>query len=555
MPRKTKIGFKQSLSLFILSFFLFQIIFPFAYSLSSYGFNGKTFSVSSPIPLPRAIGASLHFQGELENDFEPESTGFGKGNFGWTRTCNFIWIFMEPEQGNFSVIDDPNAYPNVFIQNMKKIDTKILALLDTVPYWLNESTTWYVAPENRNLFFNYVNQTVSNYQNDVAIWEIINEPNNVWGKFKGTWDEYLAVLIGSAETIKRINASIDILVGGLGGTRELEFLDYIMKNLTSTPSNVPGFATAKDLFIGIAFHPYLEPAENLVVKLKEYDEVLKKYNWTTRDGARHWITEIGGSTESEKEQLNPLIVDYQREFASLVMKQVAIALSWRVEGFNIWTYRDFEDPGKYNQIYAHCGVVFANGSWKPVMHGLNWSNRYLANGFTELVPFEATHPITGIAVKDTRIINGTQRWAFVLWNSQSKMPVQVRLSFTKSVSFAQRSDFQSANTWNLDRYAGNRSLKLSIDYEPILIVVDTAIGAIPQLEIVSDGFHVFLLISLSSGISLGIIIALKQKSINIKDAKGANDKKDAKGAKGAKDTKDAKDAKDANDIKEAEKNE
>jgi len=365
------------------------------------------------------------------------------------------------------------------------------------------------------LFFNYVNQTVSHYQNDVSIWEIINEPNNEWGKHKGTWDEYLQILIGSAETIKKINASIDVLVGGLGGTRELEFLDYIVKNLTNTPSNVPGFATARDLFIGIAFHPYSEPAENLVVKLQEYDEVLKKYNWTIADGARHWITEIGGSTESEKEQLNPLITDYQHDFASLVTKQVAIALSWGVEGFNIWTYRDFEDPGKYTQDYAHCGVVFENGSWKPVVHGLNWSNRFVANGYTQLMPIDLPNPITGIAVRDTRLFNGKQRWAFILWNSQSQISVDARLEFNKSIISAQRYDFQSSQIQNLDLYGRNRAVKLSVDHEPFLLLIDVEVGGSPQFEVIVDAFGVFLLLSFISSIALGIIIVRKQKRMNI----------------------------------------
>ncbi len=505
---------KRMITLFLLIALYFQISISTVSSMAYPGLGAKTFQALAPVGVPKAIGASLHFPGELENDIEPEKTGFAEAGFGWTRTCNFIWIFMEPEQGNFSNIANPNFYTNVFIRNMKKIDTKILGLLDTVPYWLNESTVWYVSPENRPLFFNYVNQTVSHYQNDVSIWEIINEPNNEWGKNKGTWDEYLEVLIGSAEIIKRINSSIDVLVGGLGGTRELEFLDYIMQNLTYTPSNVPGFATARDLFMGIAFHPYSDPAENLVVKLKEYDEVLKKYNWTFADGARHWITEIGGSTESEKEQLTPLITDYQREFASLVTKQVAIALSWGVEGFNIWTYRDFEDPGKYTQTYAHCGVVYANGSWKPVMHGLNWSNRFLANGFTEMMPIEIPNPLTGIAVRDTRIINGKQRWSFVLWNSQHKFPVELRLSFSKSIISAQKYDFQSAQVRNLDLYGGTRFIKLEVNYEPYLLVVEVDLGGSPQLEIIFDRFGVFLLIAIISSIALGTTTMIKRKRIN-----------------------------------------
>ena len=72
------------------------------------GFPGqlgaKVVPLTSPRMIGRPYGASLHFPGELENDQNPADTGFAKCHFGWTRTCNFLWLFMEPTAGDFTYI-------------------------------------------------------------------------------------------------------------------------------------------------------------------------------------------------------------------------------------------------------------------------------------------------------------------------------------------------------------------------------------------------------------------------------------------------------------------
>jgi len=133
------------------------------------------------------------------------------------------------------------------------------------------------------------------------------------------------------ETIKRVNSSLDVIVGGLGGTRELEFLDYLVANLTATPTSVPASILPGDLFSGIAFHPYSSPPEELAKKLSEYDEILSRYQWTIEDGARHWITEIGSETDSPRDGpagSGRSAAGVRRDDA----KQMAIATSWGVEG-------------------------------------------------------------------------------------------------------------------------------------------------------------------------------------------------------------------------------
>ncbi len=355
-----------------------------------------TFTVSSPRPIGRPFGASLHFPGELENDAAPETTSFAACEFGWTRTCNFYWSSMEPDAGNFSAINDPTRYHNLFLANMDAINTRVLPLIDGPPGWLNESAPWYISQEHRPLLRRYVNRTVTAFQDVMPVWELFNEPNNLWGNAMGTWEEYFSILIDAAETIKRVNDSLDVIVGGLGGYKELEFLDRLVENLTSTPTSVPGFDVARDLFSGIAFHPYSSPPEHLAVKLLEYDTILAKYNWTSKDGARHWITEIGSETDSPKDGAGGFIIDPQREFATMLAKQMAIAVSWQVDGFNIWEYRDWDPPGVFTRDFPHAGIVYNDASWKCATYACNWTNHYIGNGHMNLMPVSFPYPTTGI---------------------------------------------------------------------------------------------------------------------------------------------------------------
>jgi len=495
---------------------LIPFVSSFGYSSSSLDvtgiLNAQTFPIETQRSIGRPFGASLHFPGELENDLDPESTTFAECEFGWTRTCNFMWSFMEPEQDNFSPITDSNHYSNKFLQNMKSINCKVLPLIDGPPTWLNEGSTFYISPDHIDLLCRYVNETVTAYQNDMKIWELFNEPNNAWGKIRGTWEEFFAILIATAETIKLANDSLEILVGGLGGERELEYLDALMANLTQTPTSVPGYATAKDLFIGIAFHPYSNPPENLAVKLHQYNEVLEKYHWTAEDGARHWITEIGGETDSPRDGAGGFLVDAQKEFAAMVLKQMSIAVTWQVDGFNIWTYRDFEPPGSYLYDFGHCGIVYSDASPKPAALACKWANKNLGNGHMTIMPVNLPNPVTGIVVKDAQLIAGKERWTFVLWNSQHQGYVNLKINLGTSIDSAQKCAYDSESTSDISIPASTTSMSIQVGYEPVLLNLNCTPGGICTVEVLSDpiGFIVLL----TFGTAIVVVIANLYRSVS-----------------------------------------
>nr|MDO8085579.1 hypothetical protein [Candidatus Sigynarchaeum springense] len=446
------------------------------------------FPVATERPIGRPFGVSLHWptSENLEDIDAPGTTSFARCEFGWARTCNFIWSIMEPSAGDFSPLADPAHYSNRFLAAVSSVGARVLPLIDGPPGWLGDGPSSYISPGHIPLLCNYVNKTVTRYQNNMSKWELYNEPNNGWGKNYGTWGEFMALLIATAETIKRVNRSLDVIVGGLGGTRELEFLDYLVANLTATPTSVPGFDTTRELFSGIAFHPYSSPAEELAKKLSEYDVILSRYQWTIKDGARHWITEIGSETDSPRDGAGGFLVDPQREFAALMAKQMAIATSWGVEGFNIWTYRDFSPPGTYGPEFGHCGIVYSDASWKGVTYAINWTNHHVGNGHSALMPVAFPSPLTGIVARDSVLVGGKERWAIVAWNPAHQGIVNARIDFGTGVSRAVVHDYSSNGTTELAVQAGATGIEVQVGHEPVLLVIDCISGGSCVLSIQVD---------------------------------------------------------------------
>ncbi|MFX0100311.1 MAG: hypothetical protein ACFFCS_12080 [Candidatus Hodarchaeota archaeon] len=464
-----------------------------------------TFPIATQKPLGRPYGISTHFRGELENESAPQSTEFAKCEFAWTRVCHYFWRFLELGENNFSVVHDQTNFLNTYPDRLWQINTTMLPLLQEAPDWLLvDQPHWYIPPENLSLWIRYINETVTEFQGDMPIWEIINEPNNIWGVETGSWEEYFAVLIAAAETIKLVNDSLDVLVGGLGGRDELAFLEALMHNLTNTPTSVPGYQTAKDLFCGIAFHPYTNPPEELTAKLSSYDNVLRKYNWTTQDGARHWITEIGGETDHPKDGAGGFLLDPQREFAAMMIKQIAIATSWGVDGFNVWTYRDYAPPGEFTGEFAHCGIFYVDMTWKPAAFAFNWTNHLLGNGFVDLMPVTFPNGITGIVGKDQRLFNGNERWIIIAWNPNHQGKIMTNIQFGSQIQDARVFDYGSNDSTALDA-RGSESLQMDIGYEPLLLVVDALPGGTCQFTVVFDGLGTAFIGILVASLALVVI--------------------------------------------------
>ncbi|MBN2153459.1 MAG: hypothetical protein JW839_18535, partial [Candidatus Lokiarchaeota archaeon] len=433
--------------------------------------SGSTFIVPRQVPIGSPFGVC---HGELENNTVIAQSAIARTGMSWNRK-DFPWSYFQPTPGdNFTRLTDPNDYYQQFIENMTSLNIAFLPILDYGVAWLDPNG-WYIPPANISRWQQFVHAAVTEYQGRMQLWEVWNEPNNQYGKSKGTWEDFFLVLITAARTIKLVNDSLDVLVGGLGGTDEFEFLDALMRNLTATPANVPGYATAKDLFVGIAFHPYNGVPEDLALSLSRYDEILSRYNWTTRQGARHWITEIGGETDDPEDGMGGFLVDPQRELATMVIKQATIATTWRVDGLIWYEYRDDSPPGAFTSDFGHMGIIYNDGTWKPAAHAWNWTNNFLGNGHVDMMPVPIPATITGIVAKDQLLHGGLERWVIVAWNPRHPGRVQASIQFTTSVSTAALHDLASASFDPVPVTAS--AVPIDIGHEPILLVVECAPGS------------------------------------------------------------------------------
>jgi len=474
------------------------------------GTNGPTFPVSQQVPIGSPFGVC---HGELENDTIIARSAIARTGMAWNRK-DFPWSHFQPVPTDiFSRIADPNDYYQKFIANMTALGIKMLPILDYGVWWLDPNG-WYIPPANISRWQQFVYASVTEYQDRMQLWEVWNEPNNQYGNEKGTWEDFFLVLITAARTIKLVNDSLDVLVGGLGGKHEFEFLDALMKNLTGTPANVPGYATAKDLFIGIAFHPYNGVPEDLAYSLSRYDEILSRYNWTARQGARHWITEIGGETDDPADGTGGFLVDPQRELATMVIKQATIATTWRVDGLIWYEYRDDSPPGVFMSDFGHMGIIFNDGTWKPAAHAWNWTNRFLGNGHVDMMPVPLPDTIAGIVARDEQHYGGLERWIIVAWNPRHHGTVYASIQFTTNIANATEFDHASASSARVASAAN--FVSINVGHEPVLLVVDCAPGSSCTFTASSDvlGGVMWALLG-GSAVLLGLAVAVPARRRNV----------------------------------------
>lgn len=160
-----------------------------------------------------------HLYGTRKADF------FTQAGIPWERDMrSFLWHQVEPSHGEW----DWRA-PDLAVKEAKAHGMFLVGILghpakwagkDDVSHWPNPDK---VSPRSRpprdlQEFSDYVQRTVSRYQDDVKYWEIWNEPDwNTPGgpcAFAGSDAEYLAVLEAGYLAAKKADPTCDVLSGG-----------------------------------------------------------------------------------------------------------------------------------------------------------------------------------------------------------------------------------------------------------------------------------------------------------------------------------------------------
>ncbi len=178
-----------------------------------------------------------------------------------------------------------------------KINT--LAILAYAPKWAAKDTCiagQKCAPKDPAQFATFAGAAATRYKNNMAAWEIWNEPNmDYFWSPKATGTEYAAFLKAGSDAIRAAQPGAIIVTGGLSP-------------VTSSRTTVDPLVFLKDMygagakgsFDAIGHHPYtyaLSPASTL--PWNHWYQMYKIYDLMNQNGdaaKKVWITEVGAPT-------------------------------------------------------------------------------------------------------------------------------------------------------------------------------------------------------------------------------------------------------------------
>jgi O-glycosyl hydrolase len=177
-----------------------------------------------------------------------------QANIDWVR-LGLYWQDVEPNPGQFDFQAD-----DALIASTRANQLNVLAILAYSTTWSTsapadppENLTHY-PPRDYAEWADYIAAVVTRYKSDVHYWEVWNEPDlaEFWN---GTPAQYAALLAVTSSTIKQIDPTATVLLGGqafqdLPGHPASEFLTQILSDVDNPAA--PNFDVA-------GFHYYLPP--------------------------------------------------------------------------------------------------------------------------------------------------------------------------------------------------------------------------------------------------------------------------------------------------------
>jgi len=153
-----------------------------------------------------------------------KTTGFtvDRGSFGY-----FTWNVIEPQKGQFDW-----GLTDMYVQGASNAGMKISAVIQPFAGWDQKNTqvktncsmldaAYYDykagAPNDLTEYENFLTKTVERYKDNVAVWEIGNEPDANCSGYENNPEAYFNLLKVSSETIKKADPSAKVVNGGASG--------------------------------------------------------------------------------------------------------------------------------------------------------------------------------------------------------------------------------------------------------------------------------------------------------------------------------------------------
>ncbi len=309
----------------------------------------------------------------------------------WMRV-DFSWSRIEPAEGEFDF-----EYWDAYMDAAVTHDKKVMAILDYETPWLPNQTGRYIRRENVPYFLNYVNETVRRYKDNVAAFEIWNEPN-MYDFWVGSREDFLYLFNHTAELIHSIDPEIVIVGGAVAG-------------------NDPGFIEAMFEYgcmkyvDAISFHPYSTNVQQIRMDILELRQLLAKYNYQ----GELWITEIGNPTEGTYGHTVT-----EDELSERVVKTLAIAMA---EGINViiwYTLFDASDAAKEidpmnTELYF--GLLYHNQTWKKGAYGFQIFGQHAQNSMYSPDLIQIRTPLMANTLETHLFVKPTGERLLVLWST------------------------------------------------------------------------------------------------------------------------------------------
>lgn len=293
----------------------------------------------------------------------------------WVRD-HFSWRDIEPKNNSY----DFSRY-DAFMSNIASHNIKVIAMLNYPPSWVDSSTSAYVPPEHIDDYLEYVEATVTHFNDSVDAWEIWNEPNleRFWD---GPIEDYYYLFGKAVDLIHEIDPDLYIVQGA-----------YSAASSFWVPPNLEDMFRAgiMEHVDAISIHVYNFDPDTLYQFIKQYIAVGEKYNFT----GDYLITELGNPTGGSY----PHMVTH-KELAENVVKSLTIASTLQIKTFIWYCTRDsgdkYEPEADLRNSERYFGLMYKNYTWKMGAYSFNLFSKYCST--SELRP--DLIQISGIAASD-----------------------------------------------------------------------------------------------------------------------------------------------------------
>lgn len=262
----------------------------------------------------------------------------------WMRQ-DFPWYGIEPEKGKFQW-GSLDAIVDVGLKH----GISTLGIVTYAPPWIGHDPS---TDEERELFANFVSQTVLHFKGRIRYWEIWNEPNiGTFWKPRPNASDYAKALKAAYQAAKRADPDCKLL-GPCTLAIDAPFIEKVLAE------------GAIDYFDILSVHPYRDlrdidlnkdlPDVDLIDDLQEVRRLMAKYGSVKPI----WITEMGRNTSlaPEGEGIS------EEAQANYSVKMYVVAFAGGVEKFFQYHLKEGGEDPYYTE--QHYGVLRRDWSPKP----------------------------------------------------------------------------------------------------------------------------------------------------------------------------------------------